>query len=171
MFNIYITNQPTIQYTWSQKDGVTWSEPRVGAFNSTIKLLEGSTVTCERRERPQVIMTDNAESSSPRPLALVTAVTGCPVGAFRDYYRGDDDSFTLVQMFGWSIFRSHDGSDIRKILRVGLTWNFISTLLYLEGMWSIIWIDRTITCVIIWIYEFMLLNLDPPTKQIFFDSK
>lgn len=77
-------------HAWS-RDGVNWSEPRVGAFNTTVALTSGGSLPCERRERPQMLLDDEGV-----PLALVTAVTGCP--RFGDTYRGGDDSFTLVQM-------------------------------------------------------------------------
>ncbi len=87
-------------HAWS-KDGVNWSTPRVGAFDTTIKFTDGTRVKCERRERPQMVLGKDA-----KPLAMVSAVTGCPkalgdVKGYEDggaqHYRGGDDSFTLVQ--------------------------------------------------------------------------
>ena len=80
-------------HSWS-KDGIHWSEPRVGAFESNILLVSGDTIQCERRERPQMIMDPKRPGV---PLALVSGVTGCPTGMFPNY-RGGDDSFTLVQL-------------------------------------------------------------------------
>ena len=59
-------------HAWSE-DGVNWSEPRVGAFDTTIEFADGSSAKCERRERPQMI-TDG----SGRPVAMASGVTGCP---------------------------------------------------------------------------------------------
>ena len=76
-------------HAWS-RDGVTWSEPRVGAYNTTVRLANGSSMVCERRERPQMIL----DPRSGRPLAMTSGVTGCPpLGASR----GGSDCFTLVQ--------------------------------------------------------------------------
>ena len=65
-------------------------------------------LTKQRRERPQMVT--NADGT---PLALITAVTGCPKGlGDKDltrvgggggngrFYRGADDSFTIVQRMG-----------------------------------------------------------------------
>ena len=44
--------QPKLQqggHAWS-KDGVVWSEPRVGAYNTTVEFTDGSSMTCVRRE-------------------------------------------------------------------------------------------------------------------------
>ena len=87
-------------HAWSD-DGITWSAPRVGAFDTTIRFTDGTRIICERRERPQMVMGKDA-----KPLALVSALTGCPkglggVGGYEEggahHYRGGDDSFTLVQ--------------------------------------------------------------------------
>lgn len=93
-------------HSWS-RDGVHWSEPRVGAFNTTIFYYndkkEIKRFTCERRERPQMIM----RPKTGQPYALVTALVNCPnKDSNRDFfgrgkaihYKGGDDSFTLVQM-------------------------------------------------------------------------
>jgi len=90
-------------HSWSL-DGVNWSEPRVGAFDTTIQFTDGSSMTCERRERPQMVIDKDG-----KPLALVTGVTGCPRELGDDmevedsksngkFYKGGDDSFTLVQL-------------------------------------------------------------------------
>lgn len=79
-------------HSWSS-DGINWSEPRVGAFEANVELADGKTLACERRERPQMLL----DPSSGIPLALVSAVTGCPKGAFPGY-KGGDDSFTIVQL-------------------------------------------------------------------------
>lgn len=79
-------------HSWSS-DGINWSEPRVGAFEANVELADGKTLACERRERPQMLL----DPSSGMPLALVSAVTGCPKGAFPGY-KGGDDSFTIVQL-------------------------------------------------------------------------
>ena len=82
-------------HAWSE-DGVRWSEPRIGAFNTTIRFSDGTDIKCERRERPQMVVDDRG-----RPVALVSAVTGCPPGSDvpgnLKHYRGADDCFTLVQ--------------------------------------------------------------------------
>ncbi|KAL9179538.1 hypothetical protein ACHAXT_008828 [Thalassiosira profunda] len=85
-------------HAWSS-DGINWSAPRIGAFDTTIRFTDGSSMTCERRERPQMVTGKDG-----RPVALVSGVTGCPKalgGAIskrnEQFYRGGDDSFTLVQ--------------------------------------------------------------------------
>ena len=40
---------------WSL-DGVTWPEPRLGAYNGTVQFTDGSNMTCGRRERPQMVL-------------------------------------------------------------------------------------------------------------------
>ena len=80
-------------HSWSS-DGINWSEPRVGAFEANIELADGKTLACERRERPQMLLDPQRPGV---PLALVSAVTGCPKGAFPGY-KGGDDSFTIVQL-------------------------------------------------------------------------
>ena len=89
-------------HAWSA-DGVRWEpRPRIGAFDSTIRFTDGSSVQCERRERPQMVVGEDG-----RPIALVSGVTGCPKALGDDsaevpgrFYRGADDSFTLVQKVG-----------------------------------------------------------------------
>ena len=95
-------------HAWSN-DGVNWnSNPRVGAFDTTIHFADGTNIKCERRERPQMVV-----GADGRPLALVTGMTGCPKGLISatdgngaekngnaKFYRGGDDSFTLVQFVG-----------------------------------------------------------------------
>jgi len=88
-------------HAWSE-DGFNWSVPRIGAFHNTIRFTDGSSMKCERRERPQMVLGEDG-----RPLAMVSAVTGCPKGLGGAseilgggpgrFYRGEDDSFTLVQ--------------------------------------------------------------------------
>ena len=77
-------------HAWSL-DGVGWSEPRVGAYNTTVKFTDGSEMRCERRERPQMIM----NTTQQQPLALVSGMVNCP--PFGPIYKGGTDSFTLVQ--------------------------------------------------------------------------
>jgi hypothetical protein len=88
-------------HAWS-KDGIEWSTPRVGAFNTTIQFTDGSNMTCERRERPQMVLGKDG-----MPLALISAVTGCPdalgleeSSLKRNPYKGGDDAFTLIQKMG-----------------------------------------------------------------------
>jgi len=88
-------------HAWSI-DGINWSTPRVGAFDTTIQFTDGSSMTCERRERPQMVLGKDG-----RPVALSSAVTGCPkslgddnVDGDAQFYRGGDDSFTLIQKMG-----------------------------------------------------------------------
>mmetsp|Transcript_5596 Transcript_5596/g.12126 ORF Transcript_5596/g.12126 Transcript_5596/m.12126 type:complete len:637 (+) Transcript_5596:94-2004(+) len=86
-------------HAWSA-DGFNWSDPRIGAFDTTVKFTDGTDMKCERRERPQMVTGKDG-----RPVALVSAVTGCPKGlgdpsgsvGDGKLYRGADDSFTLVQ--------------------------------------------------------------------------
>lgn len=85
-------------HAWS-RDGVTWSEPRVGAFITTISLSDGSYIKCTRRERPQMIMDPDRPGV---PLALVSGLVACPPQSFGPAYKGAGDSFTLVQMMGQS---------------------------------------------------------------------
>lgn len=95
-------------HAWSN-DGVNWSaRPRVGAFDTTIQFTDGTSIKCERRERPQMVV-----GTDGRPVALVTGMTGCPKGLMSEFngeialnsgdarfYRGGYDSFTLVQLVG-----------------------------------------------------------------------
>lgn len=87
-------------HAWSS-DGIHWESPRVGAFDTTIRYTDGTKMECERRERPQMILDESG-----RPLALVSALTGCPrglggssnpFGGDAMFYKGGDDCFTLVQ--------------------------------------------------------------------------
>lgn len=77
-------------HAWS-RDGITWSEPRVGAYNTTVPFTDGTVMTCERRERPQMLLDDDG-----RPLAMVTGILNCPCFG-NTIYTGGVDSFTLVQ--------------------------------------------------------------------------
>ena len=86
-------------HAWSL-DGINWSAPRLGAFDTTIQFTDGTNMKCERRERPQMVIGKDG-----KPLALVSGVTGCPkalgyadIAGNWKYYRGGDDSFTLVQL-------------------------------------------------------------------------
>lgn len=38
-------------HAWSEDGGVTWSTPRVGAFDSTVKFTDGTEMKCERSSR------------------------------------------------------------------------------------------------------------------------
>jgi hypothetical protein len=85
-------------HAWS-RDGINWSEPRVGAYNTTVHFTDGSSMTCQRRERPQVYQ----DPVSREPLVMFTGATGCPAkaggGAPGAPYTGGADSFTLAQLF------------------------------------------------------------------------
>ncbi len=90
-------------HAWS-KDGIEWSTPRVGAFDMTIQFTDGSSMKCERRERPQMVL-----GKDKKPLALISAVTGCPRALGEDEstwnrnpYKGGDDAFTLIQKMSTS---------------------------------------------------------------------
>ena len=50
-----MTVSPTGRHAWS-RDGISWSEPRVGAYNTTVLFTDGTNMTCSRRERPQMIL-------------------------------------------------------------------------------------------------------------------
>eukprot|EP00316_Scyphosphaera_apsteinii_P004808 CAMPEP_0119322746 /NCGR_PEP_ID=MMETSP1333-20130426/59059_1 /TAXON_ID=418940 /ORGANISM="Scyphosphaera apsteinii, Strain RCC1455" /LENGTH=281 /DNA_ID=CAMNT_0007330047 /DNA_START=543 /DNA_END=1388 /DNA_ORIENTATION=+ len=76
-------------HAWS-RDGVTWSEPRVGAFSTTVSFMDGTSMTCARRERPQMVM----DPQNGRPAYLVTGVTGCPSNLTATSTTG---TFTLIQ--------------------------------------------------------------------------
>eukprot|EP00937_MAST-01D_sp_MAST-1D-sp2_P001203 g1203.t1 len=82
-------------HAWS-RDGVAWSEPRVGAYNGTVQFTDGSSMTCGRRERPQMIQ----DPETGRPLAMSAGATGCP--SFNTsagvLFKGGQDCFTLFQM-------------------------------------------------------------------------
>jgi len=54
-------------------EGAAWSGHRVGAFNTTVQFTDGSSIICERRERPQIVIGIDG-----RPIAVVSAMTGCP---------------------------------------------------------------------------------------------
>lgn len=57
-------------HAWS-RDGVNWSEPRVGAYNTTVKFSDGTEMTCGRRERPQMV-----QAADGTPIAMFAGVTG-----------------------------------------------------------------------------------------------
>lgn len=82
-------------HAWS-KDGIAWSEPRVGAYNGTVQFTDGGNMTCGRRERPQMIL----DPKTGVPLAMTAGATGCPAFTTGDgvQYKGGGDCFTLVQM-------------------------------------------------------------------------
>ena len=42
-------------HSWS-RDGVTWSEPRAGAYDTTLRFTDGASLQCTRRERPQMVL-------------------------------------------------------------------------------------------------------------------
>ncbi|KAL7455459.1 hypothetical protein ACHAWC_007028 [Mediolabrus comicus] len=88
-------------HAWS-KDGIEWKTPRVGAFDTTIHFSDGSSMKCERRERPQMVLRKDG-----MPLALISAVTGCPKALGEEEnswtsnpYKGGDDAFTIIQKMG-----------------------------------------------------------------------
>lgn len=85
---------------WS-RDGITWSEPRIGGYNGTIRFLNGTTMNC-RRERPQIIQ--DPETSGD-PIGISNGVQ-CPrrFGVFKGSQNlgGDRDSYTSVQMLNGS---------------------------------------------------------------------
>ena len=80
-------------HSWSL-DGVTWSEPRVGAYNGTVQFTDGTSMTCGRRERPQMI-----QDAAGVPLAMTAGATGCPAftSAGGVEYKGGGDCFTIIQ--------------------------------------------------------------------------
>eukprot|EP00656_Telonema_subtile_P034063 TRINITY_DN38194_c0_g1_i1.p1 TRINITY_DN38194_c0_g1~~TRINITY_DN38194_c0_g1_i1.p1 ORF type:complete len:101 (+),score=12.88 TRINITY_DN38194_c0_g1_i1:245-547(+) len=77
-------------HAWS-RDGLTWSEPRVGAFNTTIQFSDGTNMTCGRRERPQML-----QAADNTPLVMFSGMTGCPV-IQGTAYKGNRDCFTRAQ--------------------------------------------------------------------------
>ena len=98
-------------HAWS-RDAITWSEPRVGAFNTSISFSDGTVAVCERRERPKIIK----DPISGDPIALVTGVLGCPPGIFKGY-RGGDDSFTLVQEITQPPYRNRGSASAGALIR------------------------------------------------------
>jgi len=78
-------------HAWS-RDGVNWSEPRVGAYNTTVKFSDGTEMTCGRRERPQMV-----QAADGTPIAMFAGVTGCPP-IDGTGYKGGKDCFTLAQL-------------------------------------------------------------------------
>jgi len=83
-------------HAWS-KDGVVWSEPRAGAYNTTFVTTDNQTITCGRRERPQII----TDPITGKPLVMTAGVTGCPSEPFREmvpwFGKHASDCFTLAQ--------------------------------------------------------------------------
>jgi hypothetical protein len=83
-------------HAWS-KDGVTWSEPRSGAYNTTFVTTDGQTITCGRRERPQIIQ----DPITGKPLVMTAGVVGCPTDVFQkilpNFGKHSGDCFTLAQ--------------------------------------------------------------------------
>ena len=80
-----------ISHAWS-KDGSTWSEPRTGAYNTTVQFTDGTSMTCVRRERPQMVLDRKGV-----PLVMFAGVVGCPVIQGTPY-KGGGDCFTLAQL-------------------------------------------------------------------------
>ena len=81
-------------HAWS-RDGVTWSEPRVGAYDTTLRFTDGTTLQCTRRERPQIVLDEAG-----KPLVMFSGVVGCPTTGplANSSYKGGCDCFTLAQM-------------------------------------------------------------------------
>lgn len=80
-------------HAWS-RDGIVWSDVRVGAFNTTVAFTDGDFMTCIRRERPQMVLDQDG-----MPLAMTSGIMGCP--AFENgNWTGGQDCFTLVQLVG-----------------------------------------------------------------------
>eukprot|EP01043_Picozoa_sp_COSAG02_P072942 COSAG02_NODE_13966_length_1326_cov_1.089650_2_plen_101_part_00 len=79
-------------HAWSS-DGITWSEPRVGAYNTTIELVDGTSMTCSRRERPQIVQDEHG-----MPLVMFSGVVGCPKIKTEPAFKGGNDCFTLAQL-------------------------------------------------------------------------
>lgn len=77
-------------HAWS-RDGITWSEPRVGAYNTTVLFTDGTSMTCTRRERPQMVL-----DADGIPLVMFAGVVGCPTIP-NTPYKGGGDCFTLAQ--------------------------------------------------------------------------
>eukprot|EP00729_Bicosta_minor_P009536 gene9536-33631_t len=78
-------------HAWS-RDGVNWSEPRVGAYNTTVKFTDGTDMTCVRRERPQMV-----QAADGTPIAMIAGTVGCPL-INGTAYKGGNDCFTLAQL-------------------------------------------------------------------------
>lgn len=78
-------------HAWS-KDASTWSEPRTGAYNTTVQFTDGTSMTCVRRERPQMVLDRKGV-----PLVMFAGVVGCPVIQGTPY-KGGGDCFTLAQL-------------------------------------------------------------------------
>lgn len=58
--------------SWS-RDGVSWSDPRIGGYNSTISFLNGTSMNC-RRERPQILL----DPESGEPIGISNGVQVVP---------------------------------------------------------------------------------------------
>ena len=56
---------------WS-RDGIHWSEPRIGAYNETLRFLNGTMMQC-RRERPQIIL----DPKTSEPIGMSSGIAGC----------------------------------------------------------------------------------------------
>lgn len=78
-------------HAWS-RDGMTWSEPRVGAYNTTVLFTDGTSMQCSRRERPQMVLDKDRI-----PLVMWSGTTGCPAIQGTPY-KGGRDCFTLAQL-------------------------------------------------------------------------
>ena len=79
---------------------MTWSEPRIGGYNGTIRIPNGTAMTC-RPERPQIIQ----DPTTLQPIGISNGVQ-CPrrFGVFQGGANlGDNmDSYTSVQMLNGS---------------------------------------------------------------------
>ena len=65
---------------------------QVGAYNTTIQFTDGTSMTCVRRERPQMVL-----DAKGMPLVMFSGVTGCPLIEGTPY-KGHSDCFTLAQL-------------------------------------------------------------------------
>jgi hypothetical protein len=68
--------------SWS-RDGVTWSDPRIGGYNATISFPNGTSMNC-RRERPQILL----DPESGEPIGISNGVQVLTTETTRDFDLG-----------------------------------------------------------------------------------
>merc|ERR1712032_836297 len=78
-------------HAWS-RDGIVWSDVRVGAYNTSVFFTDGDSMICGRRERPQMILDDAGA-----PLAMSSGIFSCPMINGTAWTDSKSDCFTLVQ--------------------------------------------------------------------------
>jgi len=65
-----------------------------GAYNTTVVFTDGTTMTCGRRERPQMV-----QDAAGVPVVMFAGVVGCPTAPLNHTpFKGGGDCFTMAQL-------------------------------------------------------------------------